>query len=54
MGRKRFLTISLCIGLAFALAAGLAATAQAADQAKTLRIGSLKARGGSARPPGRG
>ncbi|MGA2108813.1 MAG: ABC transporter substrate-binding protein [Syntrophorhabdales bacterium] len=43
MGRKRFLTISLCIGLAIALAAGLAGTAQAADQAKTLRIGSLKA-----------
>lgn len=43
MGRNRFLTIGLCIGLAFGLAAGLVGTAQAADQAKTLRIGSLKA-----------
>ena len=43
MGRKGLLAVAVSIGLVFALAMGPAGTAQAADQAKTLRIGSLKA-----------
>ena len=43
MGRKGLLAVAVSIGLVFALTMGLAGTTQAADQAKTLRIGSLKA-----------